>query len=1028
MASRDHIPQHRYGSGHNPRQPATHAEQDTSLANIHSRAIAREQLRRQQQQQGTGSVLADLNSLHTQQNKDMRTMFVPTPRDSIPASVYVSGHLSPADQWVAVGNGSSGVISLTESDIEDDDTVPDIKGKRAASYSRVGMPVDAHYSLPPQTNNERAVGHNATGADPQTVHLLRESVASLLSAANSPSSSSVSSAQPYIVGAGSRRQHAQIRQSASTSGRPRHSHEYARSQSPSDVSKISEPCYLASAPRPRVTANLDRFSDIALSNYAVATPPFQQQRPPAHPHLAHDASRPSTQLPTYEEFRQRQRGARASEGHVPSYNVGASSAIPVPTGHVAEPRSMLGRQTVGGPRVGVSDVEASTAVNSAARVHAHHPLLGDYGVHRRTGQHMSESSHGSRSPFASIRTVSPVMMNEQNTVLGPATNLELDAVTRAQAEAALEQTIQCPLSQTIDTAYTARDSNKDTPGEIPGDSCSILRQSWAKYTGYAIVGFGVVSGEAPTEPVISAKTGRIYEKRILLKYMEEHGREPQTEHALSADDMISVDGAPPVVRPRPPTLTSVPALLSTFQNEWDAVVLETFALKQQYEQVRRELSQALYQNDAACRVVARLVRERDEARAALAALNVQVSASAEVQQKPNRADQMDVDGTPEPSGGDHTDQKDQDHGELSAEDTYYERAAETSRVLSAMRMKRETPAGLVTPEAWKTAREAQTVETLHTTTKPGIVGLDVDRSGDLALTAGLDNHAEVFSRSRDQTLATLKGHTKRVTSAAWVPNASGLSAHIVTGSADKSVRVWGPKPANSDDDAGVRAIGWTKLCIIKHHTAEVVGVAVHPSNGYVASAAADGSWAVHSLQGETVVSGTVDAPVSRIAFHPDGTFLGLGTRDGQAKIVDVKQRQVLATLDVAADAEGDAAEVNGLHFSENGYYFVTTSAREAAVWDLRKQKKTKVWDLKDLAPDAEAEAAFTAARFDVSGKYLAVVADRVVVLKVKGWAQLAELPVGEFPARAVAWVGDTASAVVAATMDNSLHYYEPAQE
>ncbi|KAJ2164014.1 hypothetical protein GGH15_004161, partial [Coemansia sp. RSA 562] len=90
--------------------------------------------------------------------------------------------------------------------------------------------------------------------------------------------------------------------------------------------------------------------------------------------------------------------------------------------------------------------------------------------------------------------------------------------------------------------------------------------------------------------------------------------------------------------------------------------------------------------------------------------------------------------------------------------------------------------------------------------------------------------------------------------------------------------------------------------------------------------------------------------------------------------------------------------------------------------------KTKVWELKDLAPDAEAEAAFTAARFDVSGKYLAVVADRVVVLKVKGWAQLAELPVGEFPARAVAWVGDTASAVVAATMDNSLHYYEPSQE
>ncbi|KAJ1859531.1 hypothetical protein GGH12_000487 [Coemansia sp. RSA 1822] len=494
MASHDRTPQHRYGSGHNPRQPATHAEQDTPQANIHSRAIAREQLRRQQQHsQGTGSVLADLNSLHTQQNKDMRTMFVPTPRDSIPASVYVSGHLSPADQWVAVGNGSSGVISLTESDIEDDDTVPDIKGKRVASYSRVDMPVDAHYLPPPQANNENAVGHNATGADPQTVHLLRESVASLLSAANSPSSSSVSSAQPYIVGTGSRRQPVQMRQTASTSGRPRHSYEHARSQSPSDVSKISEPCYLASAPRPRVTANLDRFSDIALSNYAVTTPPFQQyqQRPPAHPHLAHDGSRPSTQLPTYEEFRQRQRGARTSEGHVPPYSAGASSAMPVPAEYVAEPRSMLGRQAAGGLRTGVSDVEASTAVNSAARMHPHHPLLGDYGVHRRTGRQMSESSHGSRSPFASVRTVSPVLMDEQNTVLGPAATLDLNAVTRAQAEAALEQTIQCPLSQTIGTAYTARDSDKDTPTEIPGDSGSILRQSWARYTGYAIVGFGV---------------------------------------------------------------------------------------------------------------------------------------------------------------------------------------------------------------------------------------------------------------------------------------------------------------------------------------------------------------------------------------------------------------------------------------------------------------------------------------------------------------------------------------------------------
>ncbi|KAJ1766540.1 hypothetical protein IW140_006186 [Coemansia sp. RSA 1813] len=544
-----------------------------------------------------------------------------------------------------------------------------------------------------------------------------------------------------------------------------------------------------------------------------------------------------------------------------------------------------------------------------------------------------------------------------------------------------------------------------------------------------------ISGEAPKEPVISSRTGHVYEKRLLQKYIDENGREPQTDHAPTEEEIIAVH-TDPAVKPRPPTLTSIPALLSTFQNEWDALVLETFTLKQQQQQVRQELSQALYQNDAACRVIARLMRERDEARNALATLQGQVGTlhradttkAAPVEASSSSAvegdeNSMDVDDAAKPR---------------TAEEAYYARAAEAAKTLSAARMKREVPADLTTADAWKTATQTSVVEALHTSTKPGITTLQIDTPGDLALTGAMDNHAEVYSHAHDQTVATLKGHTKKLTAAVWVGKGAGFNQRIITGSADKSIRVWVPKATNAEavakeGDLDLRAIGWSKKCIIKEHAAEIAGIAIHPSNEYFASAAIDGSWAIHSVDGETIISERLDSPVSKIAFHPDGMFLGIGTAKGQVKVLDIKQRQVLATLDAAAPSE--PKPIHGLHFSENGYYFVTTCEHEVAVWDLRKQKKTHSWTCADLQQDVPF---VSPARFDGSGKYLAIVCGFTLhVFKVKGWQQLTAVPMASddnndpkshsslSTVEDIAWVGPLSAAVAVVTKLNSLVYFAP---
>ncbi|RCK58040.1 Pre-mRNA-processing factor 19 [Candida viswanathii] len=137
-----------------------------------------------------------------------------------------------------------------------------------------------------------------------------------------------------------------------------------------------------------------------------------------------------------------------------------------------------------------------------------------------------------------------------------------------------------------------------------------------------------ISGEPAKEPVVSPKSGAIFDKKHIVNYISTSGTDPVTDEPLSESELIplkTTESTTPITNVPAPSNTSIPALLSTFQNEWDAVVLEVFTLRKQLQRAREELSVALYKQDAAINVAAKAIRERDEAKEALEQLSLALS-------------------------------------------------------------------------------------------------------------------------------------------------------------------------------------------------------------------------------------------------------------------------------------------------------------------------------------------------------------------------------------------------------------------
>lgn len=175
-----------------------------------------------------------------------------------------------------------------------------------------------------------------------------------------------------------------------------------------------------------------------------------------------------------------------------------------------------------------------------------------------------------------------------------------------------------------------------------------------------------------------------------------------------------------------------------------------------------------------------------------------------------------------------------------------------------------------------------------------------------------DKTARIWNLADSKELAKFAAHTNTVTAVAFAPNGQ----QVASGAADNILKLW-----NAADGAELKNFAG--------HTGAVTAVIVHP-NGQVVSASADQTirfW--NPADGAQVRAITHGQPVAAIALTRDGNKLAATGNDANIKLYNAADGAVLFTL------TGHAAAAKTVGFSADNTRLVSTGADNVAVvWDV----------------------------------------------------------------------------------------------
>ena len=576
----------------------------------------------------------------------------------------------------------------------------------------------------------------------------------------------------------------------------------------------------------------------------------------------------------------------------------------------------------------------------------------------------------------------------------------------------------------------------------------------------ALTGSLISTNNDNDHPIVTP-SGYICSRKLLLtKLSENGGRDPfDTERSLDESSLIELAttnnnnnatsggvGVGVVAPPRPPNATSLPSLLSLISSEFDTTLLELYDTRKALEETRRELSSALYQNDAAVRVVARLVKERDEARGALeeflaaggvgsgggaaAAGDVVVKRSEKrgrnetttvtsttVEQDDNGVD-GEVGEAPSSkkargdAGSNSTDLTKIPQDTLSIMISTWTTLSKNRRLItkkskrsSEVITKHETLLG-GSNEGQLSGNENKKVNVTKSNCKAGILCLtkvgtschynnNDGENDEYIVSGGHDKQAIVYNVTSGQILATLRGAGGDITSVSGMIVNEGRML-VVTGSADGVVRLYSVPFGGGGDDDDVQLLGSEQVGSSGGEGGDIVlpvSAIVHPSSNLEDGATiivggSDGSVNVF----KSVPSGL--KKITHLKSSEDGSSVAFSSGclhpDGLIYAAGTTDGKVLIydlkTQAVAGTLQGhDGNPINFITISENGYHVATSSSSSSA------ESPIHIWDLRKLKLSAtitphEGAGTVTSLAFDPMGLYLAYSgAEATKICVVKDW-------------------------------------------